>query len=182
MESTAYSPLVVPPLCLAHAFAHVPDSRRAGSIRYPLPAILSSSVSALLANHLSMLAIAGWEAQRCPDHLEELGFPNGPPFQSTLQRVCRKPDGIVLAHGFTPWFQRVSAPVDAQAIQGVAIDGKSQRGWLQNAADGPVHALSAFCQETAIVLAQLPITVAADKAEAELKVAPALVAQFDWHG
>ncbi len=46
-------------LYLAAAFATVPDPRRAGSvIYYPLAAILTLAVAALLSNHLSVLAIA----------------------------------------------------------------------------------------------------------------------------
>lgn len=67
--------------------------------------------------------------------------------------------------------------------QGVAIDGKAQRGRLRFAAEsGPVHTLSAFCHEQGIVLAHEPITVRADKAEAELTVAPTLLDRLDWHG
>jgi predicted transposase YbfD/YdcC len=65
----------------------------------------------------------------------------------------------------------------------VAIDGKAQRGRLRFRAGGcPVHALAAFCHEQGVVLAQEPIDCAADKAEAELSVAPALLARIDWRG
>jgi hypothetical protein len=52
MEST------LSPGSLAAAFATVPDPRRAASICYPLPAILAMTVAAILANCLSVLAIA----------------------------------------------------------------------------------------------------------------------------
>ena len=45
-----------------------------------------------------------------------------------------------------------------------------------------VHALSAVCPIQGVVLAQTPITSTAEKTEAELTVAPALIAQLDWHG
>ncbi len=71
----------------------------------------------------------------------------------------------------------------APAAQGVAIDGKAQRGRLRFADDGcPVHALSAFCHDHGVVLAHEPIESGPDKAEAELTVAPALVARIDWQG
>lgn len=61
MQSTP-SPdaLSVSPTSLAAAFADLPDPRRAASVRYPLPAILALAVAAILANHLSVLAIAEW--------------------------------------------------------------------------------------------------------------------------
>lgn len=183
MESTASVPVVVSPQCLAHAFAAIPDPRRTGSVRYPLPAILTLVVSALLANHHSVLAMAEWGARQSPDHRRALGFLAGvTPCQSTLQRLFCKLDGTALARGLSQWFQQVSAPEDDQALQGVAIDGKAQRGRLRFAADGPVHVLSAFCHETGIVLGHVPITVTADKAEAELTAAPGLLEQIDWHG
>lgn len=48
----------------------------------------------------------------------------------------------------------------------------------------PVHALSAFCHDTGIVLAQEPIfaPTGTDRGKAELTVAPVLIARLDWHG
>src|SRR5437773_1373135 len=68
------------------------------------------------------------------------------------------------------------APLEPGA-QGVAIDGKAQRGRLQYQAGGcPVHVLTAFCHEHGVVLAHEPIEHGADKSEAELTVAPELIA------
>lgn len=58
MESATSAPLVVTPQCLAHAFADLPEPRRAGSVHYPLAAILTTTVTALLANHHTFLAFA----------------------------------------------------------------------------------------------------------------------------
>ena len=183
MQSTPASPgLSVSPQSLAAAFAEVPDPRRAASVTYPLVAILTLAVSALLANHLSVLAIAEWGARQSPDHLRTLGFGDGrTPCQSTLQRLFCQLDGPALAQTLTRWFApQAVAPDDV--LQGVAIDGKAQRGRLRFAADGPVHALSAFCHEQGMVLAHEPITVQRDKAEAELTVAPTLLDRLDWPG
>lgn len=184
MQSTAPAhALVVSSQSLAAAFADVPDPRRAASITYPLGAILTLAVSAILANHLSVLAIAEWGARQAPDLLRTLGFTTGrTPCQSTLQRLFCQLDGTVLAQTLTRWVApQAIPPVDA--LQGVAIDGKAQRGRLRFARDGgPVHALSAFCHASGIVLAHEPIITAGDKAEAELTVAPTLLDRFDWHG
>jgi hypothetical protein len=53
-------PLSVSPRSLAAAFAHVPDPRRHASVTYALAAILALAVAAILANQLSVLAIAEW--------------------------------------------------------------------------------------------------------------------------
>ncbi len=178
------TPVVVSPPSLAAAFAEVPDPRRAASVTYPLAAILTLAVCAILANHLSVLAIAEWGARQSPDHLRTLGFADGrTPRQSTVQRVFCKLDGAVLAETLTRCFTPVAVPDAEGGPQGIAIDGKAQRGRLRFAANGgPVHALSAFCHELGVVLAHEPITVRSDKAEAELTVAPALLDRLDWRG
>ena len=185
MESTSVvAALCVPPSSLAAAFAAVPDPRRAASVVYPLPAILAMAVAALLANHLSVLAIAEWGARQEASVLAALGFPHHrTPCQSTLQRLFRQLDGDALAARLTACLAPAAAPApDAPARQGVAVDGKAQRGRLRfAAAHGPVvHALSAFSHDSGIVLAHEPVEAGADQAEAELTVAPALLARLDW--
>lgn len=186
MQSTGSSDiLAVAPSSLAAAFADVPDPRRIASIRYPLPAILSMVVAAILANHHSVLAIAEWGADQDAATLTSLGFPTPQtPCQSTLQRVFAKLDGDALAATLAAWFAPGIAPA-ADAWQGIAIDGKAQRGRLRFPGGGcPVHALSAFCHDHGVVLAQEAITAPADanRGEAELTVAPTLLDRLDWHG
>jgi len=186
MESTAVSAAwSASPRSLAAAFAAVSDPRRAASVVSPVAAILALAVAALLANHRSVLAIAEWGARQDPAMLAALGFPAGrTPCQSTLQRLFRQLDGEALAATLAGWFGPQTTPVvTAEVAEGVAIDGKAQRGRLRFAREHEpiVHALSAFCHEQAIVLAHEPITAGTDQAEAELTVAPALLARIDWH-
>ncbi len=67
-----------------------------------------------------------------------------------------------------------------RATQSIAIDGKCQRGRLpfEVQTGTPCHLLTAFCQQLGQVLAQ----VAIQNKEAELTVAPQLLAQVDWPG
>ena len=187
MQSTPVpDPVGVYPSSVAAAFAHVPDPRRTASVIYPLPAILAMAVAALLANHLSVLAIAEWGARQAAPTLAALGFPDGrTPCQSTLQRLFRQLDGDALAARLSACFRPSAVPTTtARGAQGIAIDGKAQRGRLRFAEAGgtAVHALSAFCHDHGVVLAHEPIAAGADKAEAELTVAPALLARIDWPG
>jgi predicted transposase YbfD/YdcC len=178
-------PLSVSPRSLAAAFAHVPDPRRHASVTYALSAILTLAVAAILANHLSVLAIAEWGARQSPDVLRPLGFPDGrTPCQSTLQRLFSKLDGHVLAAALSAHFAPPVVLVpEGDAVQGVAVDGKAQRGRLPFQEGGcPVHALTAFCHEHSVVLAHEPIVQGADKGEAEVTVAPALLARVAWPG
>lgn len=186
MESTrSIASRRVSPASLAAAFADVPDPRRIASVIYPLPAILTMAVAAILANHHSVLAIAEWGADQDDVTVTALGFPtDATPCQSTLQRLFAKLDGDGLATILTTCFAPTTTPA-SDALQGVAIDGKAQRGRLRFPGGGcPVHALSAFCHDHGVVLAQEAITapVDADRGEAELTVAPTLLKRVDWHG
>jgi len=183
----ARPPVAVSPRSLAAAFAHVPDPRRAGSVTYALSAILTLAVVAILSNHLSVLAIAEWGEGQAPALLRTLGFPDGrTPCQSTVQRLFRKLDSAALSAALSAHVAPAVIPVPAsegESLQGVAIDGKAQRGRVPFQEGGcPVHALTAYCHEHGLVLAHEPIEQGVEKSEAELTVAPALVARIAWPG
>jgi predicted transposase YbfD/YdcC len=175
--------LTISPSFLVASFARVVDPRRRQGTRYPLAAILALAVVAILTNCTSVLAIAQFGADAPLALRQALGFPDGKtPRQSTLHRLFAKlnPDAViaVLAHACC---QVVPAPKE-RASQGVAIDGKAQRGRLAaDPAAGTVHSLSAYCHPIGIVLSQAPIAHADNKAEAELTVTPAVIASVDWH-
>jgi len=175
------APLIVAPVSLVAAFAAVPDPRRAASVIYPLLAMLALAVAALLADHRSVLAIAEWGRRQAGSLRAALGFPTDrTPCQSTLQRLFRQLDGDALAATLTAHIAPAAVPT--AVLQGVAVDGKAQRGRRRFTTDGcPVHALSAFCHDSGLVLAHEPIRADGDKAEAELTVAPALLSRIDWH-
>jgi predicted transposase YbfD/YdcC len=168
---------------LAAAFTRVPDPRRPASVRYPVAALLAVAVVALLANHLSLLAIAAWGRRQPPERLRQLGLARGQaPWQSTYQRLFRRLDADAVAAALTAHFAAMPAPT-ARGAEGVALDGKAQRGRRHFQIGGsPVHALSAYSHERGVVLAHEPITLTADKAEAELTVAPQVVARVAWRG
>src|SRR3712207_3810830 len=84
--ATSATTLAPAPDDLVAAFADVPDPRRAQGRRFPLPAVLALAVAAILANQLSVLAIAQWGARQRPAVLRALGFRDGKtPHPSTLQ-------------------------------------------------------------------------------------------------
>ena len=183
-EATASSVRTLSPLDLLAAFARVPDPRRRHGRRFPLAAILALAVTALLANHLSVLAIAQWGKRQSPAVLTALGFPAGvTPHQTTLQRLFRNRDPLPLARVLTACFApSLAAERPVRGSNGVAFDGKAQRGRLACAdrPEYPVHMLSAVLHDPGIVLAQLPLDHTGEKAEAELIAAPTLVTRLDW--
>lgn len=172
------------PADLLAAFAEVPDPRRRQGRRYPLAAILTLAVAAIVANHGSVLAIAEWGANQSAEMLTWLGFPQGQtPHQSTLTRLFQRLEPAAVTMALSAYVEPAARAAAGRGRQGIAIDGKAQRGRLAFAGDPqtPVQELAAYCHDRGIVLAQVPVTGTADKAEAELTVAPDLLAQLDWH-
>jgi predicted transposase YbfD/YdcC len=171
------------PLSLVAAFAAIPDPRRQASVRYPLPAILALTTSAILAGQHSVLAIAEWGARQPTAVLARLGFADGhTPWQSTLQRLFARLEVDAIAHALTAHFAPPTGDLDAPI--GISLDGKALRGQLQYRDTGsPIDVLTAVCHATGMALAHEPIEAdGVTKAEAELTVAPALIAPLDWTG
>jgi len=188
-----YTPAPTPPATpltfatLHTRFATLPDPRRAQGRRFPLAALLTLAVAAILANHLSVLAIAEWGAAQCDDIRRALGFTNGVmPHQTTLHRLFARLDAHLLAATLTHLLSAppCTASTPERGQGGVAVDGKAHRGRLAGSplVTCPIHMLSAVCHDTGLVLAQVPVTATDDKAAAELTTALALIARLDWHG
>ena len=169
---------------LPQAFASIPDPRRAQGRRYSVAAILSLAVVAVLANHTSVLAMAEWAARQTRHVRRALGFRRDTtPHQTTIARLFARLDPAAVAAAVAQVFDpRTPGAVRARGSQGVARDGKAQRGRLRHGATPthPIHAVSAFCHDLGGVLAQL--VVDAQQHEAELTVAPAAIEQIDWQG
>lgn len=191
MDSTAptahdaTSPLTLTPQSLLAAFGTVPDPRRAASVAYPLAAILAMSVTALLCGQTSVLALAEWGARQSAERLRALGFPAAQtPCQSTLHRLFHKLDPVALTTALATALAPATAPASRdRGSQGIALDGKAQRGRLQYEPDGAsIHALAAYCHDHNVILASEPVAHGQDKEEAELTVAPTLIGRIDWQG
>ena len=192
MESTAdptpsaTSPVqfTIPVSNIHAAFTRVRDPRRRQGMRFPLPAILTMTVAAILSNHLSLLAIAEWGAAQPVAIKRALGFPKDrTPHYSTLQRLFCRLDPDALAAALHEFFDpQPSGEVPPRGSAGVALDGKAQRGRLPHepARTHPVHGVSAFCHSLGTVLAQVALDPQAH--EAELTVASELIAQLNWQG
>ncbi len=168
------------------AFATLPDPRARQGRRFTLAALLTLALAAMLANHLSPFAIAQWGAEQDAASKRAMGFPKGvTPHQSTFARLFRRLDPAALSAALTDHgAENGFSDGRVRGGAGVAIDGKAQRGRLAFAVTPgcPVHALTACTHETGAVLAQEEIVGDAEKAEAELTVAPRLIARLDWRG
>ncbi len=185
-DATAAAAPPIIPHTLVDAFATVRDPRSRQGQRFTVAALLTLAVAAMLANHLSPFAIAQWGAEQDAASKRAMGFPKGvTPHQSTFHRLFRRLDPALLSAALTDHGTRQD-PADPQrrGAAGVAIDGKAQRGRLAFAKPTgcPIHALSACTHDAGAVLAQEEIVGGGDKAEAELTVAPRLIARLDWRG
>jgi predicted transposase YbfD/YdcC len=192
MQSTAASTLpatpvvrfTVPVADIHAAVARVPDPRRRQGTRFPLPAILTLAIAAILSNHTSLLAIAEWGAAQSDAIKRALGFPKArTPHYSTLQRLFQRLDPDALATALTTFFDpQLPGELPARGSEGVAIDGKAQRGRLRHEPPHthPVHSVSLFSQTVGTVLAQVALDQQAH--EGELTVAGELLGQIDWTG
>ncbi len=171
---------------LVNVFAAVSDPRCRQGRRFTVAAMLTLAVAAMLANHLSPLAIAAWGAEQDEASKWAMGFTKGvTPHPSTFHRLFRRLDPALLSAALTDHGATHDRPdPDERGAAGVAIDGKAQRGRLAFATTTgcPVHALTACTHSEGAVLAQEEIASHAEKAEAELTVAPRLIARLDWHG
>ncbi len=106
------------------------------------------------------------------------------PHASTVHRLFRRLHPAVLSAALTDHCLAPAPGAMVRGAEGVAIDGKAQRGRLAFAGTGgcPVHALSACIHTVGAVLAQEEITSHVEKAAAELSVAPRLIVRLGWRG
>jgi predicted transposase YbfD/YdcC len=159
----------------------MPDPRRAASVIYPLPAVRALAVAALLAGQTSVLAMAQWAARQTPAQLAAFGFPPGrTPCQTTLHRLLRHLDVRALSVLQQAAFAPATTPA-ADTLQGVAIDGKGQRGRLHRTGEHYAkHALCAMEHASGRVLAQVPLGPRPELPPTELDAVPGLIARLDW--
>lgn len=184
MESTPRCPdRTEAPASLLAALDRVADPRRAASVVYPLGAMLALVVAAFTAGQTSVLGISRWIGRQEAATLAALGLPPGRvPCQSTLHRLLRQLDLGSLTAQVQAAFAAVTAPSSA-ARQGVALDGKGQRGrHRRRGRHYAVHAVTAVCHASALVVGHEPIADHPGSTDTELPAARRLIGRLDWRG
>jgi len=147
---------------LTEYLAEVADPRHAKGLRHPLLAILCLCCVALMAGAKNPKAIANWWKNRQDQgpFLERLGFTKGyGPSKSTLYRVLALIPLETLVAIVCRWLEDNFAecvPADHDALQGVAIDGKTLRGSRKHGADW-THLLSALSHGLGQMLGQVAV-------------------------
>ena len=142
-------------LSLAAILATLPDARKARGKLYPLPALRTLTVAAILCGCKTLTAIAQWG--RDYNHLLGLlGFTKRQgdryrcPCVGELSTIYATLDAEAFEAALRAWLQP-----EASGSR-VAIDGKRLRGSRKGAVPG-VHVLSAYDGDAQTVLAQVPL-------------------------
>lgn len=139
-------------LDLMSALQQVADPRWPGNgTRHDFQEILVMAVCAVLSDCDTVEDIAEWAAVKEPWLHRFLVLPNGVPSQDTFLRIFRLIDPKQFEAAFRRWVGGIVTALGGQ----IAIDGKSLRG-SADAAQGPVHMVSAFHINLSLVLGKRP--------------------------
>jgi predicted transposase YbfD/YdcC len=144
---------------LLDALTKVPDPRDPRGIRYPLSAVLTVAVCAVMVGASSFAAITDWLHDLDEHARARLGFGAGVPAGTTMWRLLIRLDPTLLATVLANWLHtrtRPSGPPPRRYRRVIAVDGKTLRGArLGNGRQ--VHLLSALDTATGIVIAQVTV-------------------------
>jgi predicted transposase YbfD/YdcC len=121
--------------------------------------MLATVVCAMLCGARSYSALAQWIHDQEPEFWHLLGFTRRPPKLGAFRQLLMKLSPPALEAVLRPWVEHLldrPVPQDDQALQAVALDGKSLRGtWAEYGR--ALHLLSVLDQGTGFTLAQLEV-------------------------
>jgi predicted transposase YbfD/YdcC len=141
---------------LVQVFVEIPDFRHSQGKRYSLSAILALACAAILCGYRSYGAMAEWGRNYGAELTAALGFQHGQtPCAATLHTIFRHLDTEQFEARLGQWAESVlqARPAGQHELEGVAADGKTQRGSAKQGAPG-AHLLSAVSQRLGLTLAQ----------------------------
>jgi len=152
---------------LLAALARVPDPRDPRGVRYPIVAMLTVVVCAMLAGARSYAAIGEWSADLSAARRAALGLPGRAPGPVTIWRLLVRIDAAALDEVVCVWTRaylervneaaRARAPDQRPVRRVLAVDGKAMRATLRGT--NPMHLLSALDQASGVVVAQVSVDV-----------------------
>jgi DDE family transposase len=144
---------------LFEALGRVPDPRSPRGIRYPLAALLTVAVCAVLAGATSFAAIIDWLYDLDEPAQARLGFTRGVPAGTTMWRLLTRLDAAQVSAVLAGWLRSRTPPAPTRPRRYrtvIAVDGKTLRG-ARLPEGRQVHLLSALDTSTGIVLAQVTV-------------------------
>jgi len=152
---------------LLTALGRVPDPRDPRGVRYPIVAMVTVVVCAMLAGARSYAAIGEWCADLDATDRRDLGFTGKVPGPVTIWRLLVRVDAVALDEVVCAWIRacltRVNAAArarspDRRPVRRVlAVDGKAMRATLRG--PGPMHLLCALDHARGVVVAQVSVDV-----------------------
>jgi len=131
------------------AFAEVKDPRVQDNVCYPFYGCLLMVLAATLAAASSIKAIQEYIQQKTALLCPLIGI-SQPPSYSSLWWIITRTNPAALNQVFIGWIKNVAASLES-GIRNISIDGKTLRG----AKDRPVHYVSAFENNSGLLLGQL---------------------------
>jgi DDE_Tnp_1-associated/Transposase DDE domain len=154
-------------ISLFEAFKQVQDPRKRRGIRHPFHALLTLAATAFLAGARSVNALGDFGRDH-PELAEPLGFTRDPlPCQGTFHYLFKALDIDAFEAALRVWALALGDPDAARRI--AHIDGKSLRG-SKRCANDCVHLLSAYCDQTGAVLAQIEVGEKTNEPKAALEL------------
>jgi hypothetical protein len=155
------------PVTLLEALAQVPDPRNPKGVRYPLHAILSLAVLAMLTGAKSYSAIAQFGHERGAALALALGFRRGTTLsKSALADLFRRIDVLAFEAALSRWV--ASRMMQSHGLH-VCIDGKTARGSRDGDLPGH-HLVAAYVPAAQAVLAQLRVDSKTNEHKAVLEL------------
>jgi hypothetical protein len=136
----------------------IPDPRSRQGRRHPLPALLGLACVAMLCGYQSYGAIAEWTRHYGRSWAQALGLTHAtPPCAATLHAVFRALERAQVEAVLGAWAATVLAATPAaDALEGLAMDGKTLRGSRQAGVPG-AHLLSAVSHRLGLTLGQTAV-------------------------
>ncbi len=130
------------PRTLWEVFLRLPDRRAASGRRYPLPALLSIAVAAMMSGRKTQIGIVRWARELPLKALRTLGIAQcRSPCPATWSLFFRVLDVAALEDALSAWVRG-----ERRTLGHVAIDGKRLRGSRLGEAAG-VHLVAAYAEE-----------------------------------
>ena len=154
-------------ISLFDAFKQVRDPRKRRGIRHPFHALLTLAATAFLSGACSVNAIGDFGRDH-PELAALLGFTRETlPCQGTFHYLFKALDIDAFEAALRVWALALSNPDTARKV--IHIDGKSLRG-SKRCANDCVHLLSAYCDSTGAVLAQMEVGAKTNEPKAALEM------------
>jgi predicted transposase YbfD/YdcC len=155
--------------------AEVPDPRGRQGLRHVFVAMLATVVCAMLQGARGFSAIVQWIHSQDPSLWHELGYQRRPPKLGALRNLFLMIPPEQFEAAIRAWMTHcVGLPATTEALQAVAIDGKTLCGTFRPH-QRAVHLVSAFDHATGCTLSQVRMNEQTNEAKAALELLRTLV-------